>query len=208
MENIAERMYSPSLINFFISAVFGFLNFFSCCVDLGPQTIFIIGIIRAILGVIFFICAILQIFEGEIYGNINLIFSITFGFFSGTNSIITESESVSYSLLQPDVFAFVQIAAGLYLILLLPVMRSVPLYQWTGYLLVSSATVLIGISNLLGIDWISFVAGLFNFVFALLNIYGGLRVVEESLPRGKTLKELLADMDYTLPASDKTDESE
>lgn len=180
---------APTLTISFITATFGMLNFASGVFVLDADSMLSIGIIKLLLGCLYFLAALLNIFKGVPLGNINLIFAVCFGLFSGTNLMITTLHSTMELTTLPMIYGMLQITAGLYLFCLLPVLQAVPLYQWINYVLTTIGLVSFGLGQITGLAWITLFGGWIFLVFALLNIYSGLSTILP-LPQGPSLLDL------------------
>lgn len=181
---------APALTISFITATFGMLNFASGVFALDADSIVAIGLIKLLLGTLYFIAALVNIFKGIPLGNINLIFSVCFGLFSGTNLMITTIHGGLSLISLPKIYGMLQITAGLYLLCLLPALRHVPLYQWINFALTVLGLCSFGIEQISGWTWLSAAGGWIFLIFGLINIYSGLSTLLP-LPQGKSLEELM-----------------
>lgn len=186
----ASSISAPALTISFITATFGMLNFASGVFSLDADSIVAIGLIKLLLGTLYFVAALVNIFKGILLGNINLIFSVCFGLFSGTNLMITTLHGSLNLISLPRIYGMLQITAGLYLLCLLPALRHVPLYQWINFALTVLGLCSFGLEQICQIPWLGVFGGWIFLVFGLINIYIGLSTLLP-LPQGKSLETLL-----------------
>jgi hypothetical protein len=175
---------NPSMIVAFICATFGLCSWSSSVFDLGTDSLTVIGIIRLLLGTIYFFGAIINIFNGVPGGNLNLIFAVCFGLFAGSNQVMKIFTVFTGLDVEPQIYGIVQIFAGLYLLALMPVMKHIPVYQWLANLCSSMGLIWQGMSTLLNSAFVNAIGGWFFFGFAAFNVYIGLSAILDKLPQG------------------------
>lgn len=190
---MSGRSSSPQGIVSFICAVFGMLGFELAFFSVSNDSILAAGIVRLILGGIYFISALINLFKGSPFGNLNLIFAVCFGLFAGSNMLIQALGSLLHVSMQPMIYTILQMAAGLYLFLLLPAFSNLPLYRQctlgcSGFALICSA-----LNGFSGIVLFNQIGGLVFFAFAMLNVYGGLCfLLPDHFHEGKSYDQLKA----------------
>lgn len=175
----------------FISSVFGMMNFASGCLSLPADSLFAIGIIRLLLGMVSFGGALVYLLKGNAAGNINLIFAVCFGLFSGSNLMITVYNRTMEVYLQPTIYGILQLMAFLFVFCLLPAFRKLPFYLWLANFCTAGGLFCFGTSDLFLIPSLTFYGGCFFLVFSLLSMYSGLSFILPSLPQGKTAGQIL-----------------
>lgn len=186
--NRFDSLASPQMIVAFICATFGMISFCSAFFDLGTDSILAMAVIRLVLGTVYFLGALINIFKGIPAGNLNLIFSVCFGLFAGSNMMISSLHEYLGVDIQPLIYGIVQVFAAAYLYALLPVMRQFPLINWNALLCAASGLLCQGLCVLLGQPWLNLAGGVFFLIFSLLNIYIGFQAVIPSLPGGPQMK--------------------
>lgn len=186
-----ERLSSPDMIVAFICATFGSLSFAIPFFGLGDDSVMSAGIIRIVLGIIFYCSALINMFKGSPYGSLNLIFAVCFGLFAGsTLSLQSLHDVISFSI-QPTFFGVVQLFAGLYLVAIIPATRKAPAYRSLAMFCSGMGFVTGGIDLLTKIPYMNKASGLFFLVFCLLNIYAGMSALLPSLHQGPTIDQLI-----------------
>ncbi len=183
-----EGLTNPSTLIAFIGATFGVLNFAAAELPVTTSSIFTIGLIKMLLGSIYFIAALINLMKGNISGNINLIFAVCFGLFSGSNTFINLISGDLQIEFQPSVYGWLQIAGAVYIGLVWPVMRRVPMYQWIAYILSDIGLFLFGVRDVTGNQLWFFIGGWFFLAYTFLSCYMGLSAILPGLPQGKLRK--------------------
>lgn len=187
-----ESITSPSMIVAFICTTFGLMSFTSAMWAFDADSILAMGVIRIILGSIYFLAALINLFKGLPGGNLNLIFSVCFGLFAGSNMMIDVLDWYVGIPIQPEFYGIVQVFAALYLLMLIPAMKKVPFYQCCSYFCSALGLMLQGICVLCSMPFANVIAGWFFLGFALCSIYSGLSAVIETLPSGLSLQQVLS----------------
>lgn len=185
MDKQYEGLTNPGMLIAFISSVFGFLSFASAFFDLPADSVFATGMIRLFLGLTYFMAAMVNLLNGRAVGNVNLIFSVCFGLFSGSSILVSTFHDPGLAGSQLPLFGILQVFAGLFLGCILPVMKKMPLYQWICLAAVVAALLFSGSFEMTGILVLRKISGLLFLVFGLLNIYTGLSWIIPELPQGQ-----------------------
>lgn len=190
MEKEYEGLTNPGMILAFVSSVFGFLSFADAFFELPVDSVFAMGLIRLFLGFIFFLAAMVNLLKGRAAGNLNLIFSVCFGLFSGSSILVKTFQNSMVVLEQPPIYALLQIVCALYLAAILPVMKKLPMYQWICF-----ACVVIGLlcgasCEFTGWMILKRISGICFLIFGCLNIYTGLSWTIEELPQGPLMEQV------------------
>ncbi|MCF0258859.1 MAG: hypothetical protein HUJ54_03270 [Erysipelotrichaceae bacterium] len=184
MDKQYEGLTNPGMLIAFICSVFGFLSFASAFFDLPADSLFAVGMIRLFLGLTYFMAAMVNLLNGRAVGNVNLIFSVCFGLFSGSSILVSTLHAPGLGAAQLPLFGILQIFAGLFLGCILPVMKKMPLYQWICLAAVVAALLFSGGYEITGILLLRRISGLLFLAFGLLNIYTGLSWIIPELPQG------------------------
>lgn len=187
----SDHLTSPQTIVYFICATFGSMSFCSGFFDLDPDTVLCMGIIRLILGTIYFIGALINIFKGSPGGNLNLISAVCFGLFAGSNMMISSMDSFLGLEIQPLIYCIVQIFGAAYILMMLPALVATPFYNWI--LQMMGALGLLAqafqvIFNSLTFRWIG---GVCFLIYGLCSIYGGVSSMIPTLRQGPSVAEVL-----------------
>lgn len=185
-----EGLSNPGMIVAFISASFGLLSFCSGMFVLQIDSVFAIGVIRLVLGLVYFIAAFINLLKGSGGGCINLIFAVCFGLFSGSNTIVMTFQESASTLHIPPLYGLLQIFAALYLACILPVMKRLPFYQWLGFLCAVLGLLCFGLQDVLQIAWLAKAGAIIFLLFAFINIYTGLSAILPALPQGKLWQDI------------------
>jgi hypothetical protein len=185
------ELTSPNMILAFISATFGLMNFSAACLSLANDSLIAIGIIRMLLGVVLFICAWINLLRGNIDGNINLIYAVCFGLFSGGNMILTVISRALHMEFAPVIYGLLQIFTGAFIGCFLPALRNVPFYSWLKYLCSVLGLLFFGFGDFFRNSNITYYGGWCFLLFTLLSLYGGLSAILPGLPQGKSLKQIV-----------------
>lgn len=188
-----QDLSSPGMMVAFISATFGIMNFSAACLDLRPDSLFAIGIIRLFLGSILFCSALINLLKGNVMGNLHLIFAVCFGLFSGSNMLISVYNRTVHILAQPWIYGIVQICAGFYLAALLPAFKKLPIYQWAGYVCSTAGLFFFGFGDFFWNSQISWFGGWCFLAYTGTSVYTGLSAVIPVLPQGPSLFSLFHD---------------
>lgn len=85
----------------------------------------------------------------------------------------------------PGMYGMLQLFAGMYISACLPAVKNQPLYQWIASWLSAIGLVFFGLSELLGLGFLSILAGWMYLAFAIISIYTGLSNIIPDLPQGK-----------------------
>lgn len=186
-----ESIANPQMIVAFICATFGMISFCSAFFDLGTDSVLAMAVIRLVLGTIYFLGALINIFKGIPSGNLNLIFAVCFGLFAGSNMMISSLHEYLGVDVEPLIYGIIQIFAAAYLFALLPVMRRFPLLNWASLLCAASGLLSQGLCVVLGQPWLNLCGGIFFLLFSLFNIYIGFHAVIPSLPDGPEMELIL-----------------
>lgn len=179
-----QNFSSPAMILAFISAVFGLLNFFSALYTMPLDEELAMGVIRLLLGSIHFLAAMVILFQGNHLGNITLISAVCFALFSGGRKVMNVLEQYIPVSSVSEMYGMLQLFAGLYIACFLPAMRKLPVYQLVTYWLSALGLMGFGLSELLGMDWLSVGSGFLFLLFSVLNIYKGISAMLPALPQG------------------------
>lgn len=191
MKSSLDGISSPSVMISFINATFGVLNIASSFFVLGPDSVLNMAIIRLLLGSLYFLMALINLFKGVAGGNLNLIFSVCFGIFAGSQMLVTLFQSELHLEMQPEIFCILQIFAGLYMLALLPALKHQPLLLFIHYGSTGLGMFLTGAFVLLGWDGINIPAGICFSVFTVCSIYNGFVALIDELPEGMSLAQSL-----------------
>ncbi len=178
-----HHIASPTMINSFICATFGALTVMSA-VGLDKDGMLAMGIIRLMLGIIFFLGALINIFKGIPNGNLNLISAVCFGLFAGVHISISALDGVWGVEWQPLIFCIVQFFGGLYILLLLPALLDSSLYAWFGQMTGALGLMCQASYGMTMLPLFRYLYGFFFFLYTLLNIYSGLSAVIPELKQG------------------------
>lgn len=186
----SDRLTSPQMIVCFICATFGAMSFCSGFFTLSMDTILAMGVIRLVLGIIYFIGALINIFKGLPGGNLNLISAVCFGLFAGGNMLISSLYFFFGLEIQPLIYCIVQIFGATYILCLLPALVDSSFYNWILQLagalgLLSQAFQVIFSSNAF-----RYAGGVFFLIYGLCSLYGGLSALISDLPQGKSAQQI------------------
>lgn len=185
-----ESITSPSMIVAFICTTFGLMSFSSAMFPFNADSILAMSIIRIILGSIYFLAALINLFKGLPGGNLNLIFSVCFGLFAGSNMMMDVLDLFLPVGIQPEFYGIVQVFASLYLLALIPAMKQVPFYQCCSFFCSASGLMLQAVAVLCTAPFCNVIAGWFFLGFALCSIYTGCSSVIDKLPAGPVQSEV------------------
>lgn len=186
-----DRVASPQMIVYFICATFGFLSFISAFFTLDVDSLLAMGVIRLILGTIYFLGALINIFKGVPGGNLNLISAVCFGLFAGTHMSLRALESLLDLQLEPLIFAVVQFFAGLYILLILLALIKLPAVLWVLQAGGGFGLVCLGLETFFNVAFFQKLGGICFLVYGLCSLYGGVCTMIDGLPFGPSLQELL-----------------
>ena len=186
----SERLTSPQMIVCFICATFGAMSFCSGFFSLSPDTIVAMGIIRLVLGIIYFIGALINIFKGLPGGNLNLISAVCFGLFAGGNMLLSALYSRFGIEIQPLIYCIVQIFGATYIIFLLPALGESAFYNWILQLAGALGLLSQAFQVILNSKGLQYAGGLFFLIYGLCSLYGGLSSIVVELPQGLSAHEI------------------
>lgn len=185
-----ENLTSPQIIVFFICATFGFMSFCTGFFNLDPDSILCMGIIRMILGTIYFIGALINILNGKAGGNLNLISAVCFGLFAGTNMMISSLHDILGLEIQPLIYCIVQIFGASYILMLLPALTDSPFYNWILQMMGALGLLAQAFQVILGMNAFRWMGGIFFLIYGLCSIYGGLSTMNPVLKQGPSAAEV------------------
>lgn len=181
---------SPQMIVSFICATFGMLSFASAFFPLADDSILATGIMRLLLGGIYFLSALINLFKGSPYGSINLIFSVCFGLFAGSTLMIQALNHLLHFDVAPLIYGVLQMFAGLYLLCLIPALRKSPLYRMMSMIFAGSGLFFASLDAFFHAQVLMQTSGFLFMLFALLNIYAGLSALLPDLRQGPSAEEM------------------
>lgn len=190
MNHNYENFSSPNMITAFISATFGIMNFSAVVLPVGDDSLFVIGLIRLLLGGILFCGAMINLLKGNAAGNLNLIYAVCFGLFSGSNLMITVLNRNMDVVIQPLIYGILQVMAGLFVGCLLPAMKNLPFYQWCANLCSVAGLFCFGFGDVFWDSSISYWGGWCFFIFTFLSLYTGLSAILANLPQGPSMEKV------------------
>lgn len=186
------KISSPQVILSFICASFGIISFVLAFFDVPDDSILAAGIIRLVLGGIYFISALINLYKGSPLGNLNLIFAVCFGLFAGSTLLMEAMQDLLGFAIQPMIYSILQMSAGLYLLTLIPALSWNPLFRQVALVCSGSGLVCSALNAFTGWQGFLYASGLFFLVFCLLNIYSGLNaLLPQALPEGPSLAGLV-----------------
>lgn len=187
----SRRLSNPGMIVAFICAVFGMISFLSACFTMKSDAKLAMALIRLLLGGIYFIGALINMFKGYPHGNLNLIFAVCFGLFAGSNMILSLVESTAGIHVDALIYGIVQVFAGCYLACLIPAMRDISAYRVVSYLFSALGLLLQGGSVLLNTPILNVLGGWSFLGFSICSIYTGLSAIINELPTGPSMGQFL-----------------
>lgn len=180
------RFFSdPGMILYFIMAVFGVMNFASGLWSMSLDEELAMGLVRLLLGTVYFCAALVLLLQGKPSGNITLINAVCFAFFSGGRKMMIVFEDALPFSVVGGMYGLLQFSAALYIAVFLLAYKGVPVYSYCMSWLSTSGLMLFGLSELLHLDFLSVIAAFCFLAFALLAVYSGLCATLPSLPQGK-----------------------
>lgn len=185
-----NRLTSPQMIVCFICATFGAMSFCSGFFSLSVDTILAMGIIRLVLGIIYFIGALINIFKGLPGGNLNLISAVCFGLFAGGNMLISSLYFCFGLEIQPLIYCVVQIFSATYILCLLPALVESSFYNWILQLTGALGLLSQAFQVILSSTGFQYAGGIFFLIYGLCSLYGGLSAIIPELPQGKSTQEI------------------
>lgn len=190
--NRIDTLANPQMIVSFICATFGMISFTSAFFEMSADSILAMAVIRLVLGIIYFLGALINIFRGIPAGNLNLIFSVCFGLLAGVNMLMDALQGFLNLTTQPLIYGVMQIFVGLYLLALLPAMRHVPFNQWGAYSCAILGLLAVGIWRCMNWEVFQKIGGIAFLGFALFNFYIGFWAILPYLPPGPSLSQMSA----------------
>lgn len=186
-----DHLTSPQTIVYFICSTFGFMSFCSGFFVLDPDTVLCMGIIRLLLGTIYFIGALINIFRGAAGGNLNLISAVCFGLFAGSNMAISSLYDFLGLDIQPLIYCIVQIFGASYILMLLPALDQNPFYNWIMQMMGALGLLAQAFQVILASQTFKYMGGIFFLIYGLCGIYGGLSSIVPAIKDGPTARAVL-----------------
>ncbi len=186
----SQQLTSPQMIVCFICATFGAMSFCSGFFSLSPDTVVAMGIIRLVLGIIYFIGALINIFKGIPSGNLNLISAVCFGLFAGGNMLLSALYSRFGLEIQPLIYCIIQIFSATYILCLLPALVESAFYNWILQLAGSLGLLSQAFQVILSSKGFQYAGGIFFLIYGLCSLYGGLSAIISELPQGPSAHEV------------------